>query len=120
MVYIIAIGVMTIGAIIFLSPAIKLYVLGFDTPTYFNVEDNCYHQMQRSPEMKISIDIPLDIPYKTYEECVEKRTKSESQRYVRRKKEQMVDGFITFLVGGLLYVMHRREVFSLVKGDKKE
>ncbi|MCB9809916.1 hypothetical protein H6771_03010 [Candidatus Peribacteria bacterium] len=95
----IGIGLTIVGAIMFLNPFAKYYIFGFQTSSYFNPQQECYYAMNQIEPQR----------YSTMKACVEDKITYERQNYRREKQEQMVDGFITLLVGLVILFLPMRK-----------
>lgn len=106
---IIGIALTAIGAIFVLNSALKVYVFGFDTPPYFSATEQCQYDHQKPMN---GVDGPVKLEGEEYDECVIEKTASESARYIRQRKENMIDGLAMLLVGipfWLLFGMRRKK-----------
>ncbi len=106
---IIGIALTAIGSIFLLNTILKLYVFQFDTPPYFSAQEMCQYDYQAKPMTPESG--PVKLEGEEYDKCVTEKTNLETTRYVRQKKESMIDGLAMMLVGipfWLIFGLRRR------------
>jgi len=111
---IVGIVLTAVGGVMFLNTVLKVYVFGFEINSYFSAEEMCQKEEYRSvpgpdkavPTMvqELKVNTPEEIA-----QCKEEKTQVEKDRYSRQQKEKMVDGFAFFLVGVVLWALHRRK-----------
>ena len=94
---IIGIALTAIGSIFVLNTVLKLYVFHFDTPPYFSAEEMCQYDYNARPMTPDGG--PVKLEGEAYDKCVTEKTDLETTRYVRQKKESMIDGLAMMLVG---------------------
>jgi len=109
---------LAIGSVMFLNSGAKLYILGYESNSYFSAEDRCnenhispiYLKAEISPAQKIEKKTPEEI-----EMCIEKATKKEKKQYTRNKLDDMLDGAIMVIIGFPIWFFHRQRKEKEIK-----
>lgn len=84
-----------IGGVMMLNAVLKLYVFQFDSNEYAIVTtEECRHDYRMMKGDEPTIRTPEEI-----EVCKIERREENSQRFVRNKKENLVDGLAMLLIG---------------------
>ena len=114
---------LSIGSVMFLNSGAKLYILGYESDTYFSAEDQCTRSeifpifLEQDKTAPIS---PQKTQKKTPEEiekCIEKTTQKEKTRYTRDKLDNMLDGAIMIIVGFPPWFFHRQRKEKKIKAS---
>ncbi len=110
---IVGIVLTAVGGVMFLNTVLKVYIFGFEINSYFSAEEMCQKEEYRpapsiGPDAKMVSELKVNTP-EEIAQCKEEKTQVEKERYARQQKEKMVDGFAFFLVGVVLWALHRRK-----------
>ena len=106
----VGIALTAIGGVMVLNVVLKLYVFGFDTPTYgISFQHECVYDNFAD----LGLENPKESRKKLSEEeranCITERKTEEKERYLRDKKENFVDGLAMLLVGIPFWVIFARK-----------
>ncbi len=118
---IVGIVLTAIGGVMIINTVLKVYVFGFETNSYFNAEEQCTGKLGyvdgRSPiavPTKNSEEEAQKLTQEEIDECIEKTTQTEKDRYRRQQQERMIDAIGFLAVGIFLWILNRRRK----KGEK--
>lgn len=94
-----------IGGVMTLNVVLKVYVFGFTTNSYFSAEDQCkfedYSLVKEGEKAKL-------LKGEERTACIAEKTKIENDRYLRDKKENLVDGAAMLLLGIPFWIIFAR------------
>jgi len=103
----VGIVMLSIGLSLILNTVAKVYILGYETSSYFSAEDMC--RFSEPGVISPSEVPPQPLTGEEKEKCITRETEREKKRYLREKMENMIDGGILVLIGAPLWFFHRRK-----------
>ena len=109
---------LSIGTVMFLNAGVKLYVLGYESSSYWSAENMCGGDEWRMGAMPIQIKEESPVKKMTPEEkekCIAKAAVTEKKRYTRDKMEDVINGGIMIFVGFPLWFFHRQRRKNIKK-----
>lgn len=102
-----------VGSVMVLNMVLKVYILGFTEPRYEgNYETMCEYKnenekrrmlntlAQKNPEIAVvDTSLPMERSFAEKEACIAKEEAKAQKRYLREKKEDLVNGLSSLFVG---------------------
>lgn len=98
-----------IGSSMILNTVLKVYIFGFETSSSFSAEERCEDEYRFTIEKNKNEEVAKERTAEETEECITRKTKLEKERYLRQKKENMVDGMALILVGAPVWFFYQRK-----------
>lgn len=102
---IIGIALTAIGGVMTLNVVLKVYVFGFTENSYFSAEEQC--RFQDFAEVKEGAK-PARLSAEEKKDCIDQKKQIESNRFLRQKKENLIDGAAMLLVGIPFWIIFTR------------
>ena len=101
----VGIALTAIGGVMTLNVVLKVYVFGFTSNSYFSAEEQC--KFQDYAEVKEGAK-PARLQGEERTACIEEKTKVEETRFIKNKKENLIDGAAMLLVGIPFWIIFTR------------